>query len=266
MHARLRRHEDDPGSGVYPHQEEPNVTLVVSPSRVGWFLSLVAVALTVVSLIAQFSYIFLGPGEFTRLLPMLFVGKDDSLPGWYSSVILLSCSVLLAAIARVVSRSGERYAFHWAVLAAVFLYLAVDEGVAIHEKLSPLGRAMLRAFGVESGLISRAWVVPAIIVVIVVALAYLRFLLRLPRRTKRLFVVAGILFVGAAIGMEVATDLYVYVRGGLPNLTIFDNVLRTVILPHLEELLEMLSIVVFVYALLAYAGTLLEKYEFVFGD
>lgn len=257
--------EGSPGYDAHA-RGEAGVTLSVSPKRVALILALAALALALVSLVAQFTFVFLGGGRggFTRLLPMLFVGQDDSLPAWYSSVILLFCAVLLAGIARVARRSGEPYVFHWAALAAIFLYLAVDEGVAIHEKLSPLGRAMLRGAGIESGVVSRAWVVPGAIFALVVALVYLRFLLRLPARTRRLFVVAGVLFVGAAIGMEVATDAYVYLQGGPPNLTAADNVMRTVILPHVEEFMEMLSIVVFVYALLAHAGGLSKSYELSF--
>lgn len=240
------------------------MTLTVSPKRIALALALAALALTLTSFVAQLAYVSVGRGDLTRLLPMLFVGKDDSLPAWYSSVILLLCSVLLAGTARVVRRPDGRGATGWAVLSVIFLYLAVDEGISIHEKLSPLGRVMLRGAGLDSGVVSRAWVVPGAIFALVVALAFLGFLLRLPPRTRNLFVVAGGIFVGAAIGMEVATDAYVYLRGGPPNLTVADNVMRTVILPHIEELLEMLGVTVFVYALLAHAGGLSKRYELSF--
>lgn len=55
----------------------------------------------------------------------------------------------------------------------------------------------------------------------------------------------------------------VLLSGGVENLTVLQNVARTVALPHVEELLEMLGVVVFVHALLLKAGSGFERYEFV---
>lgn len=242
------------------------LTTRLSAGRVTWVLASVAVLLTVVSFAAQSVDVLLGSGNPASPLPLFFVGNDQSVPSWYASVILLLCSVLLAVITHAERGDGAGRSLPWGILAAVFLYLSVDEGVGLHERMGPLGGATLEAAGLGSEVpISRTWVIPAAALVLVFVLAYARFFLALPGRIRALFLVAGALFVGGALGMEVLTDLYVYLNGGTGSLTILQNVARTVLLPHVEELLEMLGVVVFVHALLLKASSSFERYEFVLG-
>ena len=75
-------------------------------------------------------------------------------------------------------------------------------------------------------------------------MVYLRFWLRLPARTQLLFAISGILFVGGSMGVEALSALYIYLydEGGLLGIAI----------THLQEFLEMVNVIGFVYALMAY--------------
>ena len=122
-------------------------------------------------------------------------------------------------------------------LAATFLFLSIDEMLGFHERLIEPTRSVLNA----SGLLFYAWVVPYAVGVVVFLAVYLRFLFRLPRRTAVLFVIAGAIFVGGAIGMEMLGGLCFEVSGS-------KNLLY-VGLQTIEEILEMAGIVVFMYAI-----------------
>jgi len=229
------------------------LTVAVSPKKIALTLTLVALSLTLASAVAQFVQISQGLGN-TGFLTMFFVEKDDTIPEWFSSAILLFCSILLAVIARYTRSAGDRFVLHWWVLSAIFLYLSVDEGVSIHEKTSPLGRSMLEGIGLDSGgFIIRGWVVPGAILVLIFALAYLRFVVALPPGIRRLFLLAGLLFVVGAIGMEVLRDFHANLLGGPRNMSIEQITVRIVI-AYVEEFLEMVGVIVFIYALMLHIG------------
>ena len=175
--------------------------------------------------------------------------REQSFGTWYTSFLLLLCSALSALISFAKESESERYVNHWRVLSVVFLYLSVDEGTTIHEKMGPVTRPILRSFGVElGGLLSHAWVVPAGILVLVFVLAYLGFFFDLPVRQRLLFLVSGFLYVGGAMGLEMLNGLVASVSGG-------ERGLVAIMIPVAEESFEMLGVVVFAYALLSYVGS-----------
>ena len=238
------------------------ISMHVSPKKLGACLFVVALTLTFVSGVAQVTNILLG-ADANPLLTLLFVGRDASLPSWFSAVMLLACSVLSVLITHARRVCDQERSFHWWGLAIIFLYLSIDEAISIHEKLSPLGSAMLSVAG-TGDFVQRAWVVPAVIVLSVLVLLYAGFFLRLPQRIRNLVLVAIGLFFGGAVGLEVLTDLYVYLSGGVRDLTVVENVIRTLIFPHIEEFAEMSGLIVFIYALLLHAREISGVYEFRF--
>ncbi|HEX6144165.1 MAG TPA: hypothetical protein VFZ01_15720, partial [Geminicoccaceae bacterium] len=91
------------------------------------------------------------------------------------------------------------------------------------------------------------------IVVVIFGLIYLRFLLALPRRTQSLFLLAGALYLGGAIGIEMLAWHYRYPLHA-PDPTDWEGSKDIVwaLLSHLEEVLEMVGVAIFLYALLSY--------------
>jgi hypothetical protein len=246
-------HLADPGKDdgtVLSEKPDTGLVAAFSARRLTLYLILGALTLTSVSAVAQ--YLDITSGNQSRLLPLLFVGQDQSVPSWYASIVLFSCSVLAAMIARS-GRSGSGASRGWLPVAAIFAYLSVDEAVSIHEKFSRLGRFVLNAADIDS-FVSRAWTIPALVVLILLMPFFIWFLAGLPGRFRILLVAAAVVYVGGAVGMELLTDFLVDMRGGVQDLTRSENVARIVVLPHFEELLEMFGIVLFVYALLRYLG------------
>jgi hypothetical protein len=173
---------------------------------------------------------------------LAWVDSEANIPTWYSATLLLICSLLLAAIATVHRHDGLGFAGHWLILSLVFLYLSLDEAAQLHELSIPPIRS---AFG-ATGLLYYGWIVPAGICLALLVLSYRRFLRSLPTRTRHLFLLAGAIFVGGAIGIEAVSGLHASVHGE-------ENLIYHLIIT-VEELLEMSGVVLFIYALMDYMG------------
>ena len=165
--------------------------------------------------------------------------SERSVSAFFSFLILLIACGLLALIAIGKATQRDPWMWHWIGLACLFLFLAYDEAASVHEMLTdPLREAL----GV-SGFLYFAWVIPGMILVACVFLIYLPFLMRLQRRYALLFVAAGAIFVGGALGVELITARsYAESYDGGPY-----HLLTT-----LEESLEMAGIILFIHALLRY--------------
>ncbi|NEO61467.1 MAG: hypothetical protein F6J98_13905 [Moorea sp. SIO4G2] len=216
------------------------LTIAVSPWRVTRFLIVVVLCLLILSVVGQFTLYFLPdfPGR-DGIVEEFNIDAEGNFPSMYSALTLLLCSILLAIIAQAKKVEGNRYAFHWKLLAFIFLYLCLDEGLSLHEHvITPL-----RKLGF-SGFLYHAWVVPAALILPIIGLLFLRFLFSLPSKTRRLFIIACCLFIGGAMGMEV-------IGGNHADLYGEDN-LNYEIIVTIEEFLEMLGIIVFLHSLLSY--------------
>src|SRR5215217_6573925 len=217
----------------------------------------VALCLNLVSFLQQCHGCLPGAATFVKVLSVvdpdgnghlkvLDVNEETSIPTWFSSSALLLCSVLLVSIACDSEVRGAPYATRWKVLPVIFLLLSLDEMGAFHEKLSSPTGSALNSIGLDSGALftTSTWVVPGAGFVLVFVLAYLRFFLALPTRTRWLFAVAGSLYVVGAGGMELLEGKEVALHGS-STLT-YAAIVKT------QEFLEMFGIAIFLYALMVY--------------
>jgi hypothetical protein len=176
--------------------------------------------------------------------------SESNLPTAWSTMQLLIAAGLLLVIAvhhrRTDQRATATPSIAWMLLGGGFILLAFDETAGVHNLLylSSVSEDVRRTRGV----FYFSWVVPAGALVLAIGLAYLRFLFRLPKRTRSLFVAAGAVYVIAAIGGEM-------VMGSLISRGLGDAKLSvTVALIAFEEFGEMLAIATFIYALLDFMG------------
>ena len=130
---------------------------------------------------------------------------------------------------------------HWSGLAILFLFLSADETLAFHEILI---RPLRHRLGV-SGVFNFAWVIPYSIGLVVLSFLYLRFLTHLPGKTLRLLIIAAVIYVSGALGLEMLAGPVVNRYGTRTHITF-------VILSTFEELFEMIGVVVLIAALMAY--------------
>jgi hypothetical protein len=214
------------------------------PKRMCQVLILVVLCLTLASIVGQYYRFFAGHSSFLLgVAGKLNLNGEANLPAWYQSSTLLFCALLLALLASVKTFARAPYLWHWRLLSLIFLYLSIDEAVSIHEQaIEPL-RSLLHAHGV----LYYAWVIPGALFVLGVGLAYLKFLAHLPPRTRWLFVIAGAVFVGGALGIEMVEGAYEDFYG--EYMTGARAMIYALILTA-EELMEMAGIIIFIYALL----------------
>ncbi|MFK3979188.1 hypothetical protein ACI2K4_02290 [Micromonospora sp. NPDC050397] len=184
--------------------------------------------------------------HFDWLHAFLDMDQEHNLPTWFSSTLLLLSALILVNIGVTATRSGDRFARHWKVLALVFVFLALDEATQIHEAAN-----VLRDTFDLTGVLYLSWILVAAPLVLLFALAYLRFLGHLPRPVRLLVLVGGTLYVGGAIGMEVIGSLLWDNGPGYDSMAYALSV-------AVEEMLEMLGIVAFMYGI----STYLERYPY----
>lgn len=179
-------------------------------------------------------------------LGFFFVDAEANIPTWYSSALLLLCAIVLSAIVLIQAKKRERYIRHWQFLAFIFLYLSIDETASFHEQMNAVGYIVKL-----KGLFHYAWVIPAIFLVGIFVLFYLRFLAQLRPKTRRLFWLSGIIYLTGAIGFEMLGGVMIESSGG--------EGLPYIIFSHFEEGLEFLGVTIFLYTLLDYLWANLQN-------
>lgn len=218
----------------------------ISPNRVTQILLPVILCLTFAGIAGQYYKYFIGddPTMLKVVNKLDLDGEENCLPTWYQTIALFSCFMLLAAITSAGKAEGDKYARHWKWMALIFLFLSADESVSIHENLDVLGR-----WFDTRGFLHDIWVIPYLIGIGVVGLAYWKFLKHLPPKISRLFITGGIVFVAGAIGMEVISGYYLDTH---QELLIDGENFTYKMLNSLEEFLEMLGIVIFINGSMSY--------------
>jgi hypothetical protein len=235
--------------------------LVIAPKRLTLCLILGAVFLYLGGLASGFlAMVGLRDGTIVGELvePFDIANNDASIAAWYSSLLLLLCSILLANITAAKRRLGDRFTLHWGFLSGIFLLLSLDETARLHEALGKASERAVTKFAgfTPEGILGEFWVVPGAIFVLIVGLAYMRFLASLPSRTLVLFVAGGMIFVGSAIGLEVVMAIQSFASAELgQNVEPDYNLTWWMVHLRLEELFEFVGVVVFCYALLSYLNS-----------
>ena len=214
-------------------------TIHLAPGKTAFVLGGLAFIQIIISLAYHFGYHI---GGYTDMPGMskFHLDREANIPTYFSGLLLMSVAVLSTLIALQKSAQGDRYRRHWAMLAVIFLGLSFDEVSSIHELLVVPTRSL---FG-TSGIFYFAWVIPGIAFVLILAISYWRFLWSLPARSRNLFILSAVIFVGGAIGFEL--------MGGFHADNYGQTDLVYSLLTSGEETMEMAGVITFIFALLDY--------------
>lgn len=232
-----------------------NCQITIFASKVARFLASIAVILILTSLATQFFKFATGYNQDYGLIPLFNLDDENNIPTFFSVSLLFFAAVLIGLIALLKKKVSDPFTAHWAILAFIFLYLAIDEAASIHELLGRPTRERLGSWA-ATGAFFFSWVIPGIALVVVLALVYLRFWLHLPLRTRLLTFIAGSLYIGGAIGVEIIGGAYFELYG-------LD--FTYIIIASIEESLEMVGVILFVFALLKYIATSFGELTFHFS-
>ena len=127
------------------------------------------------------------------------LSSELNIPTWFAT-LTLALTALSLAVAGLAEQRGTRDRVMWWALCAIFLYLSLDEATDLHGiwiEATP-GLTLLDA---PSGF---DWVIPGAFVVFAVGALFIRWVLRLPRRTRNFFMLAGALYVTGGLLFEIA--------------------------------------------------------------
>ena len=223
----------------------------LSPQKVTKFLLGVIVVLIVGNIIEREIVQWLNLNNGSEIIPHYFnFDRESNFPSLYSALTLGFCSYLLHIIATIKKYRQAKFANYWQALSWIFLYMAIDEACSIHEILIPI---LQTAFNTK-GIFYFAWVVPALFLLAIFLLTFRKFIQHLPAKTRIMFILAGSIYVGGAIGMEMV--------GGYIADTYGFNTFAYAMAARTEELLEMFGILIFINRLLAYLQSQLTDIHF----
>lgn len=211
------------------------------PEHVARSVALGIGALLLAHLAGQVSARVFGHDNVHGLVPMFDLEGERNVPTVFSSLLLFSCAVCLV----VSARQARRLRAVWWLLAVAFCFLGIDEFAGIHEPLvfvlkgnvSPATAELARSIPYRFSNL-----VPQIVVAGLVMLwTLIVFLRSLSTRSAGLFVLAGVVYVAGAVGIDQLTaagTTYVTADGWRAALAIA------------EETFEMTGATLFLYALL----------------
>jgi hypothetical protein len=189
----------------------------------------------------------LGLRSRSGVVPMFSLSYEQNVPTWYASALLLACALLLALSALGARQARAGYVRHWGLLAVGFLYISLDETVGIHEGVGQ--------FFHLGGVFFFGWVIPAGLLVLGLGLTFLRFLAHLPKQTRVEFVVAGAIYVGGAVLLELPLGYWTEREGS-------DNFVYAAI-DWVEESMELVGVNLFLLSLLSHLGA--QRYRIGFA-
>jgi hypothetical protein len=174
---------------------------------------------------------------YEKLHHLFDLGGEGNVPATYSTVQLVFAAMLILVLHDDARRSQSQDRVSWLLLAAVFVFLAVDEYESIHERLMDPVRELLGAGNVPLF----AWVVPYAVFVAAFAAYYFRFWWRLPRDIRWQVALSAAIFVGGAMGMEMVGSRIYETLGPQSPWYLLEVIV--------EETMEMIGIALFIRTL-----------------
>lgn len=248
--------DERPATQVRENPSIPSYPLLVfSPRKIAGILTVVLLFLVFVYSTSQLIRYFTGHDFQFGLLHLFNLDEENNIPTWFSSLLLSLCALLAALIGLRHKCLAYPFAIHWLALAAIFLCMSLDETASIHNMANgPLQKALHLG---EPGFFHETWVVLGGLFVLIVGASYYKFMIALPLETRQRFILAAGIYVGGAVGLEM-------IRG---NTYPYDHSTLTDFLGGLcEESLEMLGLVICVYALSSYLSSQIGELHILFRE
>ena len=206
--------------------------LTINPRRIIQLLLITTVAVFILNLI---SFVPMMKGSRDAPVYMLNMDHEQNIPALYSTVLLWISGILTAFIAGSVEGS-KWFRLKWTLASLIFFFFGIDESLCFHERLNGF---FLRDFGI----MRLGWVLPYAILMIIFAAIYFKFLFELPKKTRRLLILGGGLFLSGALVVEVI--------GGMTRSNDEEGMLYHTMVA-IEETLEMLGSIAFIHAFASY--------------
>ncbi len=221
--------------------KEKNIDIKIGAQKIAGSYFITIIFLLVIHIAGLILYFNFDGYKILDITDWFDLAQENNIPSYYSGFALFSCSFFLFIITfSKKTTPPPACKAYWLFLSILFVYLSLDEILAIHENIG----TFIEQFFEAKGFLYFLWVIPYSLLLLVFILIYLKFLINLPRKFQFLFILSGFIFVSGAIGFEVFSAKEADLHG-------YDS-LKYCVLYTCEEFLEMAGIVLFLYALLLY--------------
>lgn len=238
------------------------ISLRIDPRRLRKGLLVIAVVLAVTSfalaLVARAT-------PLARTMPLERLGLrvlrnfdatgERSVPTAWSVGLLLGIAGLAALTARLHLRRRLDHVGAWSLFSALFLLFAADDYLSVHEQVAVPLRRMIGS--TAPGLFHYAWVIPALLVGVVAIVSFRRFAALLPVSIKRQFIVAGVLLLGSAIGLEMVLGMFNPTKQAGAGVT--DRDVLFLLVANVRQGLKLVSESLLLVVVLEYLFTLTDR-------
>jgi hypothetical protein len=183
-------------------------------------------------------YIFEGfeHGLVRLLFSLFFLDGEGNLPAIFSTWLFLLNAVIFLITWKAARLAGES-AKIWLFLSSVFVFLALDESISIHERLINPFREALDA----TGIFYYTWIIPYGIGVVLLAIIAAPVFWRMQKRIRFWFGLSAAVYLFATIGLEMISGKYLVMMNEQKDIV-------WILMITLEESLEMAGLIVLVYA------------------
>ena len=169
-------------------------------------------------------------------VPWFDMDYEANLPTMFTALLFFLNSLLLLAIGLLSRIEPHRKSFPWFALSLIFLFLCLDESTKIHEYAGDLMEYFIDA----EGYFYFPWFIPYMTALVLLAVIFLPFFLSLTKNTKKLYIVSLLAFLSGAVFLDILGAEEAHSVG---TFSIKYSVLYT-----MEEILEMLGLIIFLYA------------------
>lgn len=176
-----------------------------------------------------------------RFIQLFNMNLEANIPAWFSASLMIFISILTFFIAKIQEGDLKKY---FSLISIIFLLMSCDEISSVREILN---NPVRNAFSL-GGIFYWAWLIPAIIILIIAGLYFYNFFSILNPYFRKSFILAGVIYLSGAVLMEMAGG-YLYSHNLGDSLY---YVLEVVI----EEGLELFGLMYFISSLFKYLKSL----------
>ncbi len=212
-------------------------TVFIWASALALLLIASSCLLQIAILVAGIEY---GLGFVQPALRLVHVDFEANVPTFYSVGLLLTAALICVLNRWASSKDQGRAASGWMALSVLFALLAADEFMSLHETLNTPASALLKHFEIET--LTFPWLYIAVPALVPVAFYFLTFLQTLEADTRRRIVLSAVIYLSGALLFESLS--------GVAQSAVGYQHMAYQTLCHLEELLEMFGVILFVGATL----------------
>jgi len=219
-------------------QQQATVTLY--PRSTVFWLCAITILLLGIHLISILLVYTIGPQNVLvrRIYDLFFPDAEWNIPTLFSTCLFLINAALFAILWKAKQVAGEVQRI-WLVLSGIFVFLSIDEFVALHEMLIDPLRKLFDA----SGFFYYTWIIPYGIAVVLLALIMIPIWWRMEKMIRFWFALSAVVYLSGAIGVEM-------IGGKYYEMMRMNKDLGYVFISTFEESLEMAGLIILTYVLL----------------